>query len=674
MVLLNMCLIMIREESQAFFLYLRRNKLLCAVVLFFALFAYGFPLTHFTLSIDEENALYREFGDAISVWSTQGRFGISIFKVIFHDWQTNSVTATFLAVTSLSLTSVIWAYALNSMIPARKNVGFDFGGLALALIFLTFPAHSENIGFSIMSFEIGVGWILISISSLLIAKWAILKKNSSYMLIGLLLIISAVSIYQAFLPVFICEVIFITLMYLIYLQKKSNDVSFKEYAIILLKYILVTILSLIIYKIIDKIVSLFIPKSDYVEGFFLWGKQNPTTIIKGLCANFKSLIEGDVIYGSGIILPTILLCVLIMFVFIYRSIINNKAKITARILLLLFIAFVISPFLMPILLGSPMPIRTNLVLSVFLASVWYLLYLLTEKRLLRIVIIFVFMIASVYQSQSMTQLYYSDYSRYQEDVKMANQIGYRILDLNLGEVPSKPVVFVGGHAQKQRKNIIKQEVLGFSFFEWDGGNPLRIGNFMRSLGYEYINPSEEERNKAIEIAKSMPAWPYKGSVVFKNDLVIVNLSENSERYKLNLINYEGDLKFQNKEVYNLNISGAKIDYSSDLEIENISQGSIVFKAGSIDPQFSISLGQKLLSDSFKYISFEIDSDIEGDMQIFLLQENESYSEKYSGFIKLRKGTNKIYCERPQPLKNVISLRFDPPNESTVEVKKIAFLQ
>lgn len=88
-----------------------------------------------------------------------------------------------------------------------------------------------------------------------------------------------------------------------------------------------------------------------------------------------------------------------------------------------------------------MPIRTSFVLALFVSSIWYLLYMLTKKRLIRNLIILVFVITTIYQSQSMSQLYYSDYNRYQDDIKIANQIGTRILELDLGEKPSKPVVF-----------------------------------------------------------------------------------------------------------------------------------------------------------------------------------------------------------------------------------------
>ncbi|MEK4286294.1 MULTISPECIES: glucosyltransferase domain-containing protein [Paenibacillus] len=663
----------LNNEFQSFYSYIKSNKLFCVVIFFVALFAYGFPLTHFTLSIDEENALFR-IGDAITVWSMQGRFGISILKTLFFSGQTNSITSTFLSVSALSLTSLIWAYALSSLDADKNKMKFDFGGLTVAVLFLSFPAHSENIGFSIMSFELGIGWVFISIATLLVAKWAILRKDNCYIAVGILLLILAISIYQAYLPVFICGVILLTLINLISLSKVNTNVIFKEYLIVILKYILVTVISLIVYKIIDTVISLYIPRSNYVEGFFVWGKENPSIIIRGLINNFKGLIMGDVIYGSNIILPSMIVCFLLLFLFIYKALIRTEVRRTAWLIVILFLSFVVSPFLMSVLLGSAMPIRANFVLALFISASWYLLYKIIDIKKLKIVFIVCTIIAVFYQSQSMAQLFYSDYNRYEEDVKIANQISYRIMDLDLGETPPYPVVYLGKHEQKKRANVIKQEVLGFSFFEWDGGNNNRIGKFMSSLGYEYKIPTEIEREKATKLAESMPVWPYKGSVALVDDLIIVNLSDNPEKYGLNLINDENKSMSQYKKTESVKLDKDNIDFFSDLVIENAESDSYILKAGDIDPYISISLAEKLEKDSFEHISFTIESNVEGDMQLFLLQENESYSEKYSGVIKLKKGMNKIICERQQFMNNLISLRIDPPALSVIKIKEISFFK
>ena len=43
------------------------------------------------------------------------------------------------------------------------------------------------------------------------------------------------------------------------------------------------------------------------------------------------------------------------------------------------------------------------------------------------------------------------------------------------------------------------------------------------LGYNYLQPSEEQQYRAEEIAQDMPVWPYAGSVALVEDIIIVNL-------------------------------------------------------------------------------------------------------------------------------------------------------
>ncbi|MCR8844855.1 glucosyltransferase domain-containing protein [Paenibacillus sp. SC116] len=656
------------EESRTFLQYLKANKSMCGIVVFFTCLAYWFPLTQFTLSIDEEKSL---FTDSInSVWSEQGRFGIALTKILSNTTLTNSITSTILAVTALSLSSIIWAYAFKRASVNNDGVGFDAPGLILSLLFVTFPAFSENIGFSMMSFELGVAWISTSIATVLIFKWAVLKSNHYYLFLGLILTTFATSIYQSYLPVFICGIMICLIIYLLSLQKQNKTLTIKEYFIVLMKYISVTAMSLVLYKVIDRIVGLFIPQSDYISNFIAWGNIDPRLVIKSLAGNFKALIAGELIHGSFMILPSIIVILLVLINFVFKFFIKKTDKGNAMIIGISLIGFISTPFLMQILLGSPMPIRSNLVLTLFIAAVWYFVYVMFDKRAIRNLIMIFILIVSFNQSQSLSQLFYSDYNRYQEDVKLAHQIGYRILELNVGENPSQPVIFVGSRIQQERENVIKQEVLGHSFFEWDGGNPARINFFMRSLGYEYNDPTEEQREKGIEIAKDLPVWPDKNSIILADDIIVVNLPENSNKYLL-------DMKHVEKEdvgtpTYRIDIKNPDIYY--DMKIDADSKGILSMKSGSLDPHISYILNNKVNNNIFEYIAIEFESDTEGEMQVFLSQENESYGEKYNGVVKVKKGYNKVYSKKQQYMTNVAGFRIDPPNNSSIKLIGVTFIK
>lgn len=65
---------------------------------------------------------------------------------------------------------------------------------------------------------------------------------------------------------------------------------------------------------------------------------------------------------------------------------------------------------------------------------------------------------------------------------------------------------------------------GASFFEWDKGNSGRIVAYMNLLGFSNLVVAPPEEREALAKAfSSMPIWPARGSVVVKDDLILVRL-------------------------------------------------------------------------------------------------------------------------------------------------------
>lgn len=656
------------EDFQSFINYIKKNNLTCFFIIFISLFAYGFPLTNFTLSIDEERALVNNSN--VAIWSGQGRFGIALIKLILHYSHTNSITATFLAVSALCLTSIIWAYIFYSI---RENASarFDSAGIVISTIFLTFPAHSENIGFSIMSFELGIGWIAIATATFLTSRWVLYKKSKLYLVLGIALVVFATSIYQSYLPVYVCGVIICIILYAVFNKNNGDILSVKNLISMVGKYIFIGIMSLIGYKILDKLVGVFVPPTDYVSGFFAWGKNEPMYIISNLAGNFKSLIKGDIIFGSRIIILSLLAVILLIFIFAIKLLIQDSKRFNALIIVSL-IGLLITPFLMSTALGTAVPIRANLVLSLFVASAWYLLYIQFKKNAMRNLLLLFTAYMSFYQAQSLSQLFYGDYSRYQQDVKLANQIGTKIQNLNVGESPSQPVVFIGSHSQTGEENVIKQEVIGYSFFEWDGGNIFRIRNFMKSLGYDFLIPTEEQKNRAIDIARTMPVWPDKNSVALKDNIIIVKLSGEIVKYPLEL-SHDDKRSSANSEIYRLKLNTTTVDFHYDMDVSSKMDG-LELKSYSGDPQISFLLEKPISINSFDNIVIEFDSNISGNMQMFLSQNNESFGSEFNGYVKIKEGHNVIYCNKQTAMTNITGIRIDPPNDSLISLKNVTFIK
>lgn len=66
--------------------------------------------------------------------------------------------------------------------------------------------------------------------------------------------------------------------------------------------------------------------------------------------------------------------------------------------------------------------------------------------------------------------------------------------------------------------------LGRTFFDWDGGNPLRIVTYMALLGYDNLTTvSADRRRRLTSDFEPMPAWPAAGSVKVVDGVTLVKL-------------------------------------------------------------------------------------------------------------------------------------------------------
>ncbi|WP_433747676.1 glucosyltransferase domain-containing protein [Paenibacillus amylolyticus] len=646
--------------------YVKQNYFLFIIGLILIGIAYGIPLTQYTLSIDEEKAMFSTTVD--KDWGEQGRFGIVLLKMIFFNWHSNSITSTFLAIVCLFFSSILGAFIFSFFSNETRINGKNSLGYIFIFLFITFPFHSENIGFAMMSFELYVGWILVLLSFFFICSTILLRKSSLYFVLGVVLLTFSISIYQSFLFVYVGGVFSATFLFL--LSSEMNAIKQTNLYYVYLKYFFGVVLAYGLYFFINFIVELYYPSTGYVDNFMVWGKSDFKEIVGNLLAYFSGIFLGRSAHGGIII--TISYCIgLISCMLLLISLLRKRYMIRTFIT---FIGVLFTPLLMPILLGSAVPIRTSLTWALVIPVIWMGLNILIKSKYLKVIVFLVLIIFAVSQALALSRLFYGDYMRYQNDVRLANQIGAVISNLNQGEDPSLPVLFVGKYPQKQDENVIKQEVLGYSFYEWDGSETKRIRLFMKSLGYDYISPTEQQRKIGNEAAVNMPAWPYKGSVAIKNDIIIVNLSENQEKYKLSII--------QESDKVRSAVAGSQVSYDLlrdrkevgvfDMNVLHEDTNSVTYKAGSYDPQVSFVLSQPMKSNDYKFIEMEFISDVDGEGYLFFAQENEQYSGKFSTNMMVKKGLNRIVVKKQVLMNNIGSLRIDPPNNANFTIEKIHF--
>ena len=465
-------------------------------------------MTLFTLGVSTETSVFNEASGSAR-WVAQSRFSVGILKKIFTTNQILPFRTTFLAVIMIVLTSLLLCKTLNSVTGKKnKSIANDI----MSILFVTMPIAAHYMYYLTYNFEIGIGMFITILSVYCFNKTILFKESKLYTIIGVICLFTSIGEYQSFVAFYILIQVATLLIYYMY-----NDIKFREKVIMIAKYIALLIISLIIYFIVSKIFLIFIEEEKYSQGFFLWGKSEVSAIISNLKEYFLDIYVNRNVYGMMIVTPTCIIAIILAVILVFK-------KKFLEALMLLFM--LITPMLLPIATGSKMPYRTQQAIMALIPIIWYIVTIFFDKVMVQKAIYIVAFLAAMRQSMYINKLFYSDYLRYQNDVNLCRRISDRIYDLDLKDLENYTVVYLGKQETKEIPNLIRQELIGYSIFEWDGGNYKRIQNFMTLTTAKFkIVTSPETITRAKELSQDMPVWPDKGSIAVKEDMIVVKLSE-----------------------------------------------------------------------------------------------------------------------------------------------------
>ncbi|MFJ7736042.1 glucosyltransferase domain-containing protein [Lysinibacillus sp. NPDC097287] len=495
---------------EEFKFFCEKKKIIWPTI-FLLILCYGYEIVNFTLSIDEEKVNYR--GNDYAPWFVQGRIGIGITKLLFLNTAYIPYLTTLLAAVFMAISALIWVYIINKLSINRlsKISMVIFIGMYLALP----SVNASFFSFSTYNLEIALGLIVVPMSIIYIIRATENKKLN--ILWASIFLTLAISLYQAFTTVFMLGVTIVCFLW-IYFGQKEDSKKFIFNAIITF------ISSLILFYLIEKLFQLFWPSSGYVDGFIRWGNAPAKVIIndiyQGMYQKFFNInILDNILFFSLIAMVMILMLMLF----------NQRSSDEKSLLVTIFLTLPILPFSLCILTGNMMPYRTLLALPLFVAFVWFFVIYLLEKIVwVKGISVIVICLLLFVQIQSLNMIFYGDNVRYKMDENIGNVISEDILTSSRGDL-SKPVVFIGAYSHQSNPRIIEFDTLGASFFEWDNGNNVRIHNFLRILGYKFLEPSAEMIEECVNEINmdEIPNWPHEGSIIVNSEYIIVKLSEPS---------------------------------------------------------------------------------------------------------------------------------------------------
>lgn len=456
----------------------QQKKYILAII--FTLIAYFTRIIVHPISIDTE-AFLADPKKLIQSWESIQRVSLSFLKRIF-------CSINLFTINILAFIILVISYFLLANYILKKLKKQDFSHYVLfILMMLTSLETVESYAFTLQILEISICYLLMIISFLLIEK-VVYKKKNLYLVIIIPCLGFVLDAYQSF------YLLAITLSCLFYILNFKEDKNITT----IFKYIAIFLLSVLF--------SMFL-----IKGYF---KIYPTTLKSGYLMeqiNYKTSIKKGIIYLGATIIYTcfgknivnISYLVTIIFALFH---LKKKSNFLYR---LSFIFLLISPFLISICLGNytfmrsqfSAPIITSFVFSLFTDN----------KRVKKFVSFQLF-----YQIACVLILFASDNIRYFEDIKKLDDVN----NFYQENCKDESVVFIN----KPKTRWLKNEMLGYSFFEWDQeSNYLsnnRIKDFSIAVKKEYSFPTLEEINY---VKNNMDKYQERYQI--DRNILIVNVSK-----------------------------------------------------------------------------------------------------------------------------------------------------
>jgi hypothetical protein len=534
--------------------FCRNNFPLVIAVSITMVFTYGIRLFWYSVGMDTDIFMASKSSELIGRIS-MGRFGEALLSKLWYIKEFNPFTAFFTAFCLIWFFTISWCYIISVF---SKDTGRNNKLIPFALVFMTMPVWAEQFYFIMQAAENALIISLCPYIIYLLFK-GFLDNEKGKIICAFILISFIPSVYQAVVPLYCCGIFACFVLF-----QENSDYEPQIYRNLCLKFLITLLGSLVIYLFIFRIIlAVFhIEKSSYVDGMNNWGKVPIRDSIIGILSLGYTLTVGNVplfqrmvnpiianyggaysltdieiieytanvsrIHGNILLFPFAVLFLIKITLTMRRTVPSGR-----RLLYMLAgIGIPLCIILLAVVCGVRPPMRTLYALP--LAFAFMLFYLIrTYKKKVAAIVACLSLLIAVHQAEITAQLFYSDQVRYNEDVRIAYEINNLITQVQ-PEDKKLPVVFTGRYqiASRFQPNLIQGQDMGISLFEIDFRRPnstrkrtLHVMYFMRTLGINLESPNENQIERAIKEAASMPTYPNPGCVKRLQDYIVVRLSE-----------------------------------------------------------------------------------------------------------------------------------------------------
>lgn len=512
--------------------FCKKETLLCISIILIIFVIFGSHLFSRNMCIDTHSFLLNPTMNYN--WLDIGRFGLVLLKYIVGLGSFNLYYANGLLMLILVITSIYWAYFIKKYTKCNNNFVI---ALSIFMIFGS-PIYAEQFYFIIQSVEVVLG-ILMTLISVDLAFNHLSTNKIRYLVASIILNIISFGIYQAFIPLYISLVIGI---YILNYRKEASSAKkeFINFRKVIAPVIGNFILSFIIYYIISK---LFIT-SDYLTASISWGKESFLQVLKNICGAIYSVIKGGGIFYDLSFLVMSILLIIVQLKNNYKKNIFYKLKNIA-----VTAVFLITPFFLTIYSGSIQVVRSylNLPFVIALGFIIILEFLNIEikhpkfKKCALGFLYIVVMFFSMKQYYISSRLYYAEDIRNDSDLLLANNI-YKDVSALVDDVSNYHIFIIGFNEINLPASAYEGDMMGKSLFNvhavlepYHFWSTSSVQDIWKIEGKKAFKDNDKELSKKvidyIDSEEDIPNYPNKDSIIIKDDLVIVKLSDDYCNYK-----------------------------------------------------------------------------------------------------------------------------------------------
>ena len=250
------------EQIENFKDFIVKYKIPIISSFIFTIICFGFMLTNHSLTIDEETWINSTNPSGIRLWLTQGRFGIYLIdKFLSPTGSYVPFLWDILAVLIWNLAGVCFLFCI-SMFYSKFN---KFSAFVFCAYFSSLPlVVGEILSYSMFNFQQSLAMLCMTISVFFIYTYFNVKQRK-YIIISSILLLASVSVYQAYIVVYLVMIIAYALIFA--LKHKYDDT--KLFLMNIINAMFAFILGFLGYYIINKIITTYFAPDpgNYLTGY-----------------------------------------------------------------------------------------------------------------------------------------------------------------------------------------------------------------------------------------------------------------------------------------------------------------------------------------------------------------------------------------------------------------------